>query len=163
MLYTLINGLLFNVTWFVIVTTESPVIAPIAAALHLLAHFALMGRGYQEVKVIAQVALAGAIIDQLLFYVGVFNVAGRAALPPLWLFCLWPVLGTTLMHAFSSLQSRHLFAALLGGVGGTASFIAGTRLSSVAFESAVFGPITIFVVWAVLFPLLLQLPRLNSR
>ncbi|CAA0114405.1 Uncharacterised protein [Halioglobus japonicus] len=163
MLYTIVNGLLFNITWFVIVTTESAIIAPIVAVLHLSIHFALMGKGYQEVKVIAQVALIGAIVDQLVFYFGVFNVAGRAALPPLWLFCLWPVLGTTLMHAFSSLQGRFVLAALLGGVGGTASFIAGTRLTSVAFESALFGPIIIFIVWAVVFPLLLQIPRLNSR
>ena len=162
MLYTIGNGLLFNVTWLVIVVTASPVIAPLAAALHLAVHFALMGKGIPELKVVAQVSVLGIIIDQLLFYLGVFTVAGAPALPPVWLSCLWPVLATTLMHAFSGLQGRYALAAVFGAVGGAASFVAGTRLTSVAFASAVYGPVIIAAVWAVLFPLLLQIPRLNK-
>lgn len=160
---SIINGLMFNITWLVIVTSESAVIAPFAALLHLLIHFAVMGKGYIELKVVFQVALIGVVVDQLLFYFQVFTVAGSAALPPVWMFCLWPVLATTVMHAFSALQGRHLLAAVLGGVGGVASFIAGTRMTGVEFASALFGPAIIAVVWAGLFPLLLQLPRLNAR
>jgi hypothetical protein len=163
MLHTILNGLMFNVTWLVIVTSESPVVAPVVALLHLLIHFAVMGKGYIELRVIAQVTLIGVVLDQLLFYFQVFNVSGQAALPPLWITCLWPVLATTFMHAFSGLQSRYVLAALLGGIGGAASFIAGTRLTSVAFESALYGPLVIAVLWAVIFPLLLQLPRLNTQ
>jgi hypothetical protein len=163
MLYTLLNGLMFNVTWLIIVTTESALIAPVVALLHLLIHFAVMGKGYIEVRVILQVALLGAVVDQILFYFQVFVVAGQAALPPLWLTCLWPVLATTLMHAFSGLQNRYVLAALLGGIGGAASFIAGTRLTSVSFDSVFWGPVVIGVLWAIVFPLLLQLPRLNGH
>ncbi|MCB1690327.1 MAG: DUF2878 domain-containing protein [Halioglobus sp.] len=162
MLYTLLNGLMFNVTWLIIVTTESALIAPVAALLHVLIHFAVMGKGYIELRVILQVALFGAFVDQILFYLQVFVVSGQPALPPLWLTCLWPVLATTLMHAFSGLQNRYLLAALLGGVGGAASFVAGTRLTSVEFDSPFWGPVIIAVLWAVVFPLLLQLPRLNG-
>lgn len=163
MLYTILNGLMFNATWLAIVVSESPVIAPAVALLHLLIHFAVMGKGFVELRVIGQVTLIGVVVDQLLFYFHVFNVQGQAALPPLWITCLWPVMATTFMHAFSGLQTRYALAALLGGIGGTASFIAGTRLTGVAFESALYGPIIIGAVWAVIFPLLLQLPRLNSR
>jgi hypothetical protein len=163
MFYTLLNGLMFNVTWLVIVTSESAVVAPILAGIHLLIHFAVMGKGYIELRVIAQVTLIGVLLDQLLFHFQVFTESGQAALPPLWITCLWPVLATTFMHAFSGLQSRYVLASLLGGIGGAASFIAGTRLTNVAFESAFFGPIVIAVLWAVIFPLLLQLPRLNTH
>jgi hypothetical protein len=112
--------------------------------------------------VIVLVTLIGLVVDQLLFYFQVFTVAGSAALPPLWMFCLWPVLATTVMHAFSALQNRYLLAAVLGGVGGVAAFVAGTRLTSVAFASELFGPVIIAMVWAALLPLLLQLPRLNA-
>ena len=161
--YTLVNGLMFNITWFAIVTTESAVVAPILATLHLLIHFTVMGKGFIELKVVAQVTLIGIVLDQLLFYLNVFNVAGLSSLPPLWLSCLWPVLATTLMHAFVGLQRRPLLAMILGGVGGALSFIAGTRLTSVAFESEFFGPVIIGALWAVLFPLLLQIPRLNRN
>jgi hypothetical protein len=163
MRHSIINGLMFNITWLVIVTSESAIIAPGAALLHVMIHFAVMGKGYIEIKVIAQVALIGLVVDQLLFYFQVFTVAGSAALAPVWMFCLWPVLATTLMHAFASLQNRYLLAAVLGGVGGVASFVAGTRLTTVAFASAQFGPAIIALVWAALLPLLLQLPRWNAH
>jgi hypothetical protein len=160
--YTLVNGLMFNITWFAIVVTESMVVAPILAALHLLIHFLVMGKGFVELKVVAQVTLIGVVLDQLLFYLNVFNVGGASALPPLWLACLWPVLATTFMHAFAGLQNRYFLASALGAIGGALSFIAGTGLTSVAFESDFFGPVIIGALWAVLFPLLLQIPRLND-
>jgi hypothetical protein len=161
MRHSIINGLMFNISWFIIVSFESALVAVCAAVLHLLIHFAVMGKGYIELKVVLQVALVGVVVDQLLFYFQVFTVAGRAALPPLWLFCLWPVLASTLMHAFSPLQGRYFLAAVAGGVGGVAAFVAGTRLTDVEFASAFWGPAVIAIVWAGLFPLLLQLPRWN--
>ena len=158
----ILNGLLFNISWFVIVTSESNIIAPLVALLHLGVHFAMMGKGYIELKVIAQVLLIGVVVDQLLFYFDVFVVSGKAALPPLWITCLWPVLATTIMHASSGLQGRVVLAACLGGFGGAMSFIAGTRLTDVAFQSAFYGPMIIAVLWVIMFPLLLQLPRLNT-
>jgi hypothetical protein len=158
----LVNGLMFNITWFAIVTTESMVVAPILATLHLLIHFLVMGKGFVELKVIAQVTLIGIVLDQLLFYLNVFTVEGVPALPPLWLSCIWPVLATTFMHAFAGLQTRYWLASAMGAVGGAFSFIAGTRLTSVAFESDLLGPVIIGALWAVLFPLLLQIPRLNG-
>jgi hypothetical protein len=160
--YALVNGLMFNITWFAIVTTESMVVAPILAVLHLVVHFVVMGKGFIELKVVAQVTLIGVVLDQLLFYLNVFNVGGLSALPPLWLSCLWPVLATTFMHAFAGLQCRYFMASALGAVGGALSFIAGTGLTSVAFESDFFGPVIVGALWAVLFPLLLQIPRLND-
>jgi hypothetical protein len=162
MLYPLLNGLMFNVTWFAIVTTESAIAAPILAIIHLMIHFTLMGKGYFEIKVIAQVTLLGLVIDQLLFYFHVFTVDGHSAFPPLWISCIWPVLATTFMHAFSGLQRRYYLAGFLGAVGGAASFVAGTRLTGVEFQSAFVGPIIIAALWAVLFPLLLQIPRVNE-
>jgi Protein of unknown function (DUF2878) len=161
--HPIVNGVMFNITWLIIVMSESAVVAPCAALLHLLLHFALMGKGVVELKVIVQVALLGVVVDQLMFYLQVFTVDGRASVPPIWMMCLWPVLATTLMHAFASLRTRFALSAVVGGIGGVASFIAGTRLTDVEFASALLGPVIIAVVWAVLFPLLLQLPEINAR
>lgn len=163
MFYPVINGLLFNLAWFAIVATQSPVIAPLAAGLYLLVHFWVMGEGRLEAMVIVQVTLIGLVVDRILFMAGVFTIDGAAAAPPLWMLCIWPVLATTLMHAFSGLQQRPLVAAVAGGIGGAASFIAGTRLTDVAFGSELFGPIIMATLWAILFPLLLQIPRANRH
>ena len=80
-------------------------------------------------------------------------------LAPFWLSCLWPVLATTMMHAFSGLQKHLLMAAVLGAVGGTLSYLAGTRLTDVAFGSPVAGPVAIGLLWAALFPMLARVAR----
>lgn len=159
----LANALLFNLTWFAIVATHNAVMALVIVALHLAAHFALVGRDRGEMLLIAAVSLLGAALDQLLFAFGVFNVAGQDALAPLWLSALWPVFATTLLHAFASLRGRPWLAALIGGVGGAVSYIAGVNLSDVDFAHPLWGPLVLGALWALLFPLLLALSARLSR
>lgn len=154
--YTILNGLLFNISWFAIVSTHSATLAPAIAALHLTLHFLLIGRGRQEAFFIAAVTLFGALLDQTLFYSGVFTISGQPALGPLWITCLWPVVATTCMHAFSGLNGRLWLAVLCGGIGGAGSYIAGTSLSDVSFGSATWGPWIMGGLWAILFPALLS-------
>lgn len=158
-----VNALVFNLSWFVIVATQDAVLALAMVALHLAAHFVLVGRSRGEVLLIALVTLIGIALDQLMFVLGVFNVGGVSALAPLWLSCLWPVFATTLQHAFASLQSRPWLAAIIGGVGGALSYVAGVHLSDVDFAHPVWGPVILGAVWAVLFPLLLVLAARLSR
>ncbi len=56
-----------------------------------------------------------------------------------------------------------LMAALLGAIGGVASYTAGTRLTEVAFGYGLYGPIIIGLLWAALFPGLLELAAVLSR
>lgn len=158
----LVNGMMFNLAWLGIVMTHSVVYAPLFAALHLVIHFIVMGRGLSELRVIGVVTVLGCLLDLLLFRVGVFTGAGLSVLPPLWLACLWPVLASTLLHAFASLRGRYYLSALLGAIGGAASYTAGMRLTEVAFGSAVYGPIIIGLLWAGLFPALLELAAILS-
>jgi hypothetical protein len=155
----LVNGLLFNISWFAIVATHSNTLAPIIAGVHLLVHFMIFGKGKNEALLILGITLAGLVLDNLMFAAGIFTLAGVQAPSPWWLSCLWPVLGTTLMHAFSTLQQRLILASIVGAVGGTASYVAGTRLSDVAFGDPIFGPMSIALIWAIAFPVLLAAAR----
>lgn len=160
---TLANGLLFNVSWMAIVVSHSPQIALAVVLLHLLSHFALMGRGMVEGKFVFGVTLFGFVLDQILFSSGVFIAAGTASSAPLWISCLWPVLATTFMHAFKSLQRRLPLATVIGSFGGAMSYVAGTRLSDVEFVSLFWGPLTMAIIWAVVFPALLVVARVNME
>lgn len=151
----LANALLFNLSWFAIVVTQDTAVALAIVVLHLTAHVLLVGRDRRELLLIALVSLAGLAVDQGLFLSGVFTLNGQAALAPLWLSCLWPVFATTLLHAFASLHERPWLAALVGGVGGALSYIAGVHLSDVDFASPLWGPVIVGALWALLFPLLL--------
>jgi hypothetical protein len=156
-LNTVANGLMFNVSWFAIVVSQSALLAPVIAVVHLIIHFSVMGRGRMELGLVAAVGLLGVGIDQALFAVGVFTRVGVADLPPMWMICIWPVLATTLLHAFSGLAHRPVLAAVFGAIGGAASYLAGTRMTDVDFGSATLGPVVMGVLWAVLFPVLLRL------
>lgn len=150
-----INGILFNLSWFAIVLTHSSVIAVAIVVVHLMAHFRFIGKGTAELRLIAAVTLCGAVVDQSLFRIGVFNLAGQPALAPLWLACLWPVFATTLMHTFAGLQNRVFLAVVFGALGGALSYTAGVRLTTIEFGSALWGPFILGALWAVFFPLLL--------
>ena len=153
--YRLVNGIMFNLTWLGIVVTQSAVIAPVLAGAYLVVHFFLMGEGKEELRFIAGFAIFGVCVDQVLFRTGVFTVAGIAAGAPVWMGCLWPALATTFRHAFAGLRTHLLLSALVGGVGGAASYIAGTRLTDVAFTSDAWGIVILALLWAVIFPVAL--------
>lgn len=152
---SVLNGVLFNVTWFCIVASESGVFAPLFAALHLAIHFTLVGARREEVALIAMVTVLGFALDHLLFRLGVFTVGGELASPPLWMTSLWPVLSTTVLHAFSFLHGRYVLAVLFGALGGALSYTAGTSLTAVEFFDPAKGPLVLGLIWAVVFPLLL--------
>ena len=54
-------------------------------------------------------------------------------------------------------------AAILGGIGGYGSYLAGTAMSAVDFADPVYGPAIVGVLWAALFPVLALLARLWFR
>ena len=161
--YRLVNGVLFNIAWLGIVMSQSPFIAPALVAALLALHFSLMGRGLKELRFIVGFALVGVCVDQLLFRTGVFTVAGSIVSPPLWMTCLWPALGTTFMHAFAGLSGKPFFAATVGGFGGAASYIAGTRLTQVNFASDISGPMILAVLWAIIFPIALAVANKQDK
>jgi hypothetical protein len=157
------NGLMFNISWLAIVLTHSSLLAPAVVLLHLLLHFRWFGHGAVEARLIVVVTGVGVVLDQILFMAGVLTSPGALPLAPLWLSCLWPVLATTLMHAFSGLRKRLVLASLFGAVGGAGSYVAGTRLSDVEFASMVWGPAVMAAAWALLFPALLVGASLATR
>jgi hypothetical protein len=153
------NGLLFNLSWLLIVASHSLAIALPVAALHLAIHFAWLGRGHGELSLVCWVSAFGLLLDQLLFTTGLFTLNGQWSLAPLWLGCLWPVLATTLGHAFRGLWDHPALSAVLGAVGGATSYLAGTAMTEIDFGNAVYGPVLVALLWAGLFPGLIYMAR----
>ena len=150
----LLNGLFFNASWLVLLLTHSNLVAPLLVITHLALHRLWFLRQPREWLLIALVSAAGLIIDQLIFAASILTVNDTQSWPPLWLSCLWPIFATTLSHVFKPLQQRLVLAALLGAVGGTGSYIAGVGMTSVTFGDAIWSPVCIALIWAVMMPLL---------
>lgn len=154
----LLNGALFNVSWLLIVSSQSALVAWSVAALHVGLHMLIMGRGRAEWMFIGLMCGFGLLIDQLLFVAGVMHLdSGGTA--PLWLSALWPVLATTSLHVFSGLRTNVPLAALLGAVGGFLSYRLGVSLSDIAFGAMPASGITLALIWALLFPTMLFVAR----
>ncbi len=160
----LINGALFNASWLLIVMTHSSALAPVIVAVHLAVHFSLHRPRIQEIQLILGVSLAGFVIDQSLFFLGVFEGENDTLLAPLWFSCLWIILATTLCHAFSDLNKNLALGAALGAAGAWFSYQAGVSLTPLQFADPVIGPIQMATLWAAIFPVLLYFarPRLSG-
>jgi hypothetical protein len=155
----IINGLMFNLSWLAIIYFQSNLLAVIIVITHVILHMRIMGEGRGEWMLLGGVFLLGVLLDQLLFLGGVLNLSAKPAFAPLWLSCLWLVMATTLMHAFAILQQKLWLAAVVGAVGGCASYIAGTGLSVVDFGWPLLSPVVIGLLWAFVFPSLLVAAR----
>jgi len=154
----LLNGLIFNVAWLLIVRGQSDVLAWAVAAACVAVHLALFGhRG--EWRLVALLGGLGLLLDQLLFAAGILVVPGRSGPAPLWLSALWPVFAITLAHLFAGLAARPLLAAAVGAAGGYASYRLGSSLSDVAFGNSPASDLVLVLLWAVLFPALLLLAK----
>jgi hypothetical protein len=160
---TVINGVMFNLSWLAIVMTQNNALALAIVALNLMLHFSYWHGGRAEVVLVVCVSLIGLLVDQLLFASGIMVRASGVHTAPLWLSCLWPVFATTLLHLFSFLQGRPVSAMLVGAIGGGASYLAGSKLSEVGFTSMPEGPVLLALLWALLLPLLLAMAAWLQR
>jgi len=155
MVMKLLNGIMFNISWLLIVLAQDALISWAVAAVHVTLHMLVMGRGRAELQLLGLAAVVGLAVDQLLFTANVLGNATGAAGAPLWLSALWPVFATTLLHAFAGLRANLLLAAMIGGIGGYLSYRVGTGLSGVDFAQPMFTDAVLIVLWGVLFPSLL--------
>lgn len=150
----LLNGALFNLSWLLIVSSQSTLLAWAVAGLHVLMHLLIMGKGRAECLFILLICGFGLVIDQLLFVAGILHQpAGGAA--PLWLSALWPVLATTSMHVFAGLRDNVVLASSLGAVGGFLSYRLGVSLSAIEFGSMPTSGLLLAALWALVFPTML--------
>lgn len=150
----LLNGAVFNLSWLLIVSSQSALLAWIVAAVHVGLHMMIMGKGRAEWMFILLMCGFGLVTDQLLFVTGIMHLpSGSAA--PLWLSALWPVLATTSMHVFSGLRENILLASTLGAVGGFLSYRLGVAISAVEFGLMPVSGILLALLWALIFPTML--------
>ena len=159
MSHSVVNGLMFNLSWLAIVATHSDRLAPIIVTVHLFVHFVLWRGGWREALLVLGVSAFGLLFDRLLFASGIMLQDSGATAAPLWFSCLWPVFATTLFHLFSFLMRRPALAIPLGAMGGSASYLAGSRLADVHFASVPEGPVLLAIAWAFMLPLLVMCAR----
>jgi len=156
---TLYNALAFNVAWFFCVLGGSKV-AIVVTILVLAAHFYFISNNSREISLVILVVALGIVMDSVLIRAGVLISANGSSWPPVWLLCLWAMFATLLSHSMKWFQSHLPVAFLLGGISGTLSYAAGTRLTDFALREPLWTSLPVIALcWCVTFPVCLMLAK----
>ncbi len=152
-LFTLSNLLMFQLGWFVCVLFGNPW-ALLYTLFAVLVHLSLSPRRAEDVIAICLCLAIGLMHDVFLMAAGLIAFTETAFWPPLWLTCLWVLLGITLNHSLRWIYQRPLWSGLLGAVSGPLSYLAGVKLSSAEWSSSLTEVIPIMaVLWLIVLPL----------
>ena len=158
------NFLMFYVGWFACVGGAGRGAlwaGPATVAVLLLVHLALASNRVREVVLVLVVGLSGFAVDTLQASAGIYAFSGTSILPwlcPPWMAALWMLFATTLNGSMEWLAGRYRLAALLGGLFGPLSYLAGERLGAITLSSdRVVSLGAIAIVWALVMPALLSI------
>ena len=150
----LINYLIFQLGWFVCVMGGSR-LALIYTAFTLAVHLLWISSWQKEKQLLVICLLLGSTIDSFLGNLDILQFSGEGRLLPVWLACLWVLFGTTLRHSLDWSRTHKPLGAILGLIGGPASYFAGSKLTDVSLAEPIWQTLLILaVIWAITLPLL---------
>ncbi|OED44647.1 hypothetical protein AB833_01290 [Chromatiales bacterium (ex Bugula neritina AB1)] len=126
---TILNGVMFNITWLVCVLGGNAV-AIVATTILIVFHLTAISRDKREFFLITGVALFGVMVESGLLAFSVLQSPESSLLPPPWLVALWAAFATTLNHSIRWFQNNFTIAYVVGAIAGPLSYLTGTRLTS---------------------------------
>jgi hypothetical protein len=163
---TVANFLMFYLGWFACVVGAArglPWAGPLVVAALLVIHLQFTPSRRREARLIALVGLLGFGVDTLQASAGFYSFAdaGAAAwLCPPWMVALWLIFATTLNRSMGWLSGRPVLAAILGGVFGPLSYLAGARLGAIELNpDPLYAFSGIAVAWSIALPATFLLAR----
>lgn len=164
----LVNFLLYQVAWLACVLGAAkgqPLIGVVVALLVVAQHLARSTNASSELKLVLLTGLLGGAWETWLVTQGWVRYAGAEIpwLPPAWIVALWLAFATTFNVSLHWLQSRLLWAAVLGLVGGPLAWYAGARLGALELPDPILALTVLGAGWAALMPLLLWLASRPGR
>ena len=137
-----------------------PLAGALVAAAVIGLHLALARRPAPEALLILAASLIGLVWDSALIAIGLFTYPSGILVPglaPYWMIALWAVFATSLNLSMGFLKGRLWLAALVGGIGGPVSYLAGGRLGGLEMSDPVLALGAQALGWAVLLPVLTHL------
>ncbi|GAB3099084.1 DUF2878 domain-containing protein [Aestuariicella hydrocarbonica] len=172
----LLNGLLFQLGWFLAVL-GGDYWALVALVIMVFVHGAFWVRDRREWWLVVTVTVVGSCLDSVWVLLGFLVpdpvldhsvelgfLQSQSLQPewlqtriPLWLVCIWAMFSMTLTHVLSWLSRRYLLAALLGAMAAPLSYWSGAQLSGMAIGVPVgLSLLVIAIGWALLMPIFMM-------
>ncbi|MDB2386193.1 DUF2878 domain-containing protein [Shewanella sp.] len=151
----LANLLIFQAVWWLSILYQNSVLL-ISSGL-LLLHFAISDQSRSDLLSMVKVVACGVIIDALLTYTQLFEFQQT----PYWLGLLWCHFAISLRYSLAFTQKLPCYInALLGGVFGCISYLAGARFGAVVLPQTYLTSVMIlFGIWFVMFPMFIKISK----
>lgn len=151
--FNIINALVFQIGWFICVLYGS-LWAGLFTGLILVGHFLYTPRRRDDVIALTVAALIGLAHDAILLGCGLIQFAETQSMSPLWVLCVWILLGINLNHSLRWVYERPWVGAILGAICGPFSYLAGERLSSAQWTSPMAEVVPLLVImWSLVLPI----------
>jgi hypothetical protein len=164
----LINAIGFQTGWWASIVgvghgLELPAMAlcGVLVGLHLRLIHPTAHRA-QEIKLTAVALGLGIVVDSVLQYFSIIQFYGWVLwqLSPFWLWMLWVLFAMTLNSSLAWLQALPLWlSALVGGVFGPLTYLAGARFAAAAVSSDIDHIAALALAWAVALPALVAVAK----
>jgi hypothetical protein len=161
----LLNVVAFKIGWLASIlgaANELPLLGPAVILVAITLHLRLVNDPSREFLLIALTGAIGATWDSVMVAAGWLTYPSGTILSgfaPYWILAMWMLFATTLNMAFRWLQSKTLFAGVLGAVFGPLSYYAGAKAGAVVINDFTATMVALAVAWAILLPGLLLLAR----
>lgn len=166
----IINILLFQIAWFAAVlgaANGNEWYGPLAVALVLAVHLALVQDRLGELKLLLAAGILGFCFDTALKAAGIVDPRGDFLPHPFsapWMVSMWLSLASTLNVSLAWLKGRCPLAVLFGGIGGGAAYYGGARMGATVSLPDAQGIIILVVGWGIMMPILVWLAeKFQSR
>ena len=164
-LHMLINIVLFQIGWLSCVLGASegkPFLGPICVLIIVLLHLALAQSRINELKMITQVTVIGAMWESLMITTGLLTYLNGMIFeyfPPYWIIAMWFLFATTLNVSLRWLHHRMGLASVMGLIFGPTTYYAGAKLGGVSFTDPTVSIIVVAISWAILLPIIVFFAR----
>lgn len=156
-IFLLLNFLLFQAGWWLCVLGGSA--WALAGSIVITAiHMGLADNPRLDLRLATLMLGMGVLHDNLLAVSGLLLFP--TALAPVWILCLWWLLGLTLRHSLDFIYRRPGLAAVGGALGAVLAYGAGVTFSSAAWGA---GPLLALLVIGTLWLLVLPLHHALAR
>jgi hypothetical protein len=153
LIFILLNALIFQIGWLVCILFGSRW-ALLFTSAALLFHFYASPIRLADAIAVVLAVLIGLIHDSILLYWEHISFAETRYIGPVWIICLWGLLGTNLNHSLRWIYQRPWIAATSGAFCGPITYVAGVRLSTAEWSSPLIEVLPLIsVLWFFVLPL----------
>jgi Protein of unknown function (DUF2878) len=163
------NFVLFQVGWFACIFggASGHIVASVLFSLALVA-ISVWQTPFKKntLALFGKIGLYGLVGDTLLLQLGFLQFNSPvpfAFLSPIWMWILWILFASTLNQSMAWLLGKPLMGALLGGILGPLSYIAGVELGAASWGNKLQAIVLIGFIWAIGMPIFLywaqQVPK----